>query len=113
MISSIAVPSSQTTKLAHGAGGPMTFTGPRSPAAWLAARLRTPSERTPILIPAPVVLYAARAATARCVMSPSELRLPRPVGPGMTLDRWPLAAVTPLMERASADRSPGFADGRT
>ena len=57
MISSIAVPSSPLP-----ACPASTVTGPRSPEAWLVARLVTPSERTPILMPLPVAPNAARAA---------------------------------------------------
>ena len=49
MISSIAVPSSPEPVWPGS-----TVTGPRSPDAWLAARLVTPSESTPILMPVPL-----------------------------------------------------------
>ena len=58
MISSIAVPSSHEAVALHWpAAVPLcpgsTVTGPRSPDACAAARLRTPSDSTPILMPVP------------------------------------------------------------
>ena len=71
MISSIAVPSSPLPVWPAN-----TVTGPRSPSAWLAARLVTPSDRTPTLMPVPSTWNVPRASYARCVRLPSEFRLP-------------------------------------
>ena len=70
-ISSIAVPSSPLP-----ACPASTVTAGRSPLAWRAARVLTPSESTPICTPAPLTPKVDRAVAAAWVTSPWEVTEP-------------------------------------